>query len=166
MGWKHGLIKTSEYFAWSGMRERCFNKNNQSYERYGGRGITVCERWQGRDGFTNFLADMGQKPTPGHTIERRDNNGNYEPGNVRWATRKEQARNTRRNRLITSGGETKCLHEWAEVSGINPFTILRRLKVGWPVELAISKKARGNGRRRLLRVEKVEPCQTCVEGVR
>ena len=96
---KHGAAcdgaETPEYRAWVEMRRRCRDSNHIGYERYGGRGITVCERWTD---FEAFLADMGQKPTPTHSIDRRDNDGNYEPGNVRWATPEQQQNNRSNNK--------------------------------------------------------------------
>jgi len=95
--WKHGYRTKSDktnptYQAWRAMNGRCGNPNNDKYARYGGRGITICERWRGEDGFVNFLADLGEKPT-GLTLGRIDNNGNYEPGNCRWETQAQQAHN-------------------------------------------------------------------------
>lgn len=93
----HGGTETSEYASWKAMKQRCLDPNRINFKNYGGRGITVCERW--RDSFENFLADMGPKPTPEHSIDRwPDNDGNYEPTNCRWATDSEQQRNTRRQR--------------------------------------------------------------------
>lgn len=93
----HGMRRTTEYTSWLRMRERCYDLNNNRYHLYGGRGITVCERW--RNAFENFYADMGPKPFPYMSIDRIDPNGNYEPSNCRWATPKQQ-RNNQRKQLI------------------------------------------------------------------
>lgn len=95
---KHGKTNTSEFNIWNAMKDRCFNTNNHAYKYYGGRGITVCDRW--KDSFENFLEDMGERPSKKHSIDRfPNNNGNYEPGNCRWATMIQQGRNKRDNRL-------------------------------------------------------------------
>ena len=120
------------------MLTRCTNPQCPKYKDYGGRGITVCERWKE---FTNFLADMGEKPTPKHTIDRfPNNNGNYELSNCRWATNKEQSRNRRNNHVIEAFGKKQTMIEWAEESGI-PFRRLQnRLQRGWTAERAITAK--------------------------
>jgi hypothetical protein len=89
----HGQSRSREYILWSTMKARCANPNREEYSRYGGRGIRVCDRWRGPNGFENFMADMGPRPSPQHTVERNDNDGNYEPSNCTWSTRKEQHKN-------------------------------------------------------------------------
>lgn len=121
------------------MLNRCQNPNVPAYKNYGGRGIAVCQRWLR---FENFLADMGERPA-GMTIERIDNDGNYEPGNVRWATYKEQTRNNRSTQLVTLHGETKCITDWAAETGIKMPTLWARLRLGWSVEDALTKPVRG-----------------------
>jgi hypothetical protein len=97
--------------------------------------VKVCARWLGKDGFANWLHDVGPKPSPAHSLDRYpNNNGDYEPGNVRWATRKEQANNTRRNRVIVFKGEEKSLVQWCEATGLSRSTIRGRLKLGWKID--------------------------------
>lgn len=124
----HGLINTPEYHAWRGIKQRCNYKNSNSYINYGGRGIKVCDRWE--NSFENFLADMGNRPSQKHSIDRIDNDGNYEPSNCRWATRTEQNRNTRQNRLLTFQGKTQCVSEWADELEIPAMAIRNRLHSG------------------------------------
>jgi hypothetical protein len=120
------------------MIQRCTNSNRPDWRYYGGRGITVCKRWLV---FVDFLDDVGPAPR-GKTIERRDNDGNYEPGNCYWATRKEQSNNTRRKRLITANGVTKTLIEWAESSGLSRNVIESRIdRYGWKPKYAVSAKS-------------------------
>jgi len=133
---KHGGVQ-AEYRAWSRMRERCRNPNERSFERYGGRGIKVCEEWQGEGGFERFMEHIGPRPSVKHSLERIDNDGNYESGNVKWATKKEQQRNTRRNRQVTIDGVTKCVAEWAGESQVPASIIYKRLYRGWPPERAV-----------------------------
>lgn len=99
-------LQTPEYKAWSGMKQRCYSPRCRSYRNYGARGITVCDRW--RDSFENFLADMGRKPAANLSIDRIDNDGNYEPGNCRWATWTQQANNTRRSRKKKAPASVSC----------------------------------------------------------
>lgn len=117
------------------MLRRCTNPSDVAWPYYGGRGITVCERWQS---FEQFLEDMGPRPSDAHSIDRIDGNRGYEPGNCRWATKKEQSRNMRRNRMLTLKGVTKPLAAWADTSGINHKTILARLRGGWTIEDALT----------------------------
>lgn len=105
----HGQRKSREYAAWGNMKERCLNPANDKYKYYGGRGITVCERWSK---FENFLADMGPNPGPKYSLERRETNANYSPDNCYWASPITQANNKRNNRLITIGNETDTLANW------------------------------------------------------
>ncbi len=123
------------YRAWQNMKTRCLNPRYAKFADYGGRGITICNRWLN---FANFAADMGERPSVNHSIDRYpDNNGNYEPGNCRWATPLEQARNQRKTILVTIDGEAKCVAEWCAIFGINRSTFQSRMnKLGWrdPVE--------------------------------
>lgn len=128
---KHGQARagkeTPEYRAWKGMMERCRNPRNQAWKNYGGRGITVCARWHD---FAAFLADMGPKPTPTHTLERRDNNVGYSPENCSWATRLEQNNNSRNCRYITLDGRAQSVAAWARERGISLNTVRWRLAHG------------------------------------
>ncbi len=139
------------YKCWQMMLNRCRNRRCAKWHHYGGRGITVCERWQGARGFENFVADMGERPSPKHEIDRIDVNGNYEPGNCRWATRKEQMRNVRSNLVIAFRGESLTLIEWAERLGM-PYTMLhqRFYTLGWNAEKAFTTPAHANSRPRSL----------------
>jgi hypothetical protein len=117
------------------------------YENYGGRGIKVHPDWCARrTGFAAFLKDMGAAPSPEHTLDRIDGTGAYTPDNCRWATRKEQARNRRSNRLIQAFGREQCLAAWSEEVGLSPTTIRYRLLKGWPVERALQKQADREGK--------------------
>lgn len=132
---KHGLYETRVFKVWSSMIERCGNPSHPAYSQYGGRGITVCNRWL--SSVERFLEDMGHPPD-GLSIDRIDNDGNYEPGNCRWASRKEQSRNRRTNRIIEFRGERLCLMEWAERLGISFQTLRHRFLRGWSVEDALT----------------------------
>lgn len=129
---------TPEYKVWRDIKRRCLNPNVWNYSRYGGRGITIAPEW--RDDYLAFLRDVGRRPSPIHSIERIDNDGDYEPGNVRWATRKEQARNRRSSRRLTFRGETRTMTEWAELLGLSVWALSKRLNAhGWSVEDALTK---------------------------
>ncbi len=123
--------------CWEGMLHRCDNPNAHAYNRYGGRGIKVCERWRK---FENFCNDMGSRPQ-GFTIERRNNNKGYSPENCHWASRKEQSNNTRTNRRITYNGKTLTISQWAEQTGLSHCRINRRLEAGWSVSRALTEPA-------------------------
>lgn len=137
--------RTAEWLSWHAMRRRCDDARSPAFRDYGGRGITVCERWRS---FEAFLADMGRRPSAAHSIDRINNDGNYEPGNCRWATQTEQSRNQRSNRMSTHNGQTKCTAEWAEASGIAYSTLKSRLLRGMSIEDAVSLSADRNDRRR------------------
>ena len=128
---RHGMRNTPEYRAWVAMKVRCSN----NHPNYGARGIVVCEKWS--QSFEAFYADMGPRPSLKHSLDRKDVNGNYEPNNTIWSTPTEQGRNQRRNRLITANGETFCLAEWAERTGIKRKTIESRLRRGMQPEIAL-----------------------------
>lgn len=133
---QHGLSHTPEYRSWNAMMRRCLNPASKNWVEYGSRGITVCERWQT---FEMFLADIGQRPTPKHTLERVDNAKGYEPDNCVWATRKTQSRNRRSVPLVEHDGQKRCVAEWAEITGIHPETIRNRLhRNGWTAERALT----------------------------
>ena len=142
----HGFSKTGTYRIWKAMRDRCNREGSIQYRDYGGRGIKVCERW---NSYENFLADMGERPSRKHSIDRYpDIDGNYEPGNCRWATVTDQARHKRSSRMLEFRGETRCLAEWAEITGISEKVIGARLRVlNWTVEQALSMPARPFHRR-------------------
>lgn len=123
----HGLTKSSTYKSWSGMRTRCESVTYRDYPLYGGRGIKICRRWRK---FINFLADMGVKPTPQHTLDRINNNKGYSKANCRWATWKEQQRNRRNNSKYTYQGRTQLIMDWAKEYGLKRQTLERRLKIG------------------------------------
>ena len=132
----HGLSKSGTYETWAMMKRRCYNPGDSSFGNYGGRGIGVCHRW--RWSFGTFLEDMGERPD-GTSIERIDNDGQYEPGNCRWATNTEQARNRRSNKMLTFQGETMCVSAWAERIGLPRKTLEKRLnRHGYTIEEALT----------------------------
>lgn len=122
----HNTVLSGEYKSWQEMKYRCLNKNSMSYRHYGGRGITVCDRWL--HSFENFLSDMGRKPGAQYSIDRVDNNGNYEPGNCRWATPMEQGGNTRCNKWIEYKGERMIQNDWARKFGMTTKLFFQRMK--------------------------------------
>lgn len=133
----HGMRRTPTYATWVSMKSRCTNPRLKEYIHYGGRGITVCDRW--RESFENFLADMGPRP-PGTSLDRINGDMGYAPDNCRWATDVQQQRNRRNNFLISCGGRTLCLSAWAEATGIHVDTIRGRLDSGWSQERALTPK--------------------------
>lgn len=134
---RHGFSRTDEYKIWERMISRCHNRDDSNFAGYGGIGISVCQRW--RESFVDFLTDMGSRPSKGHSLDRYPNQaGNYEPGNVRWATATEQSRNQRSNHLLTHDGQTMTIAAWSEKLGLNRWTIHNRLKYGWSVDRVLS----------------------------
>jgi len=131
----HGLSRTPTHNSWRGMIARCNDPKHDYYRLYGGRGISVCERWLQ---FDNFYFDMGEKPE-GASLDRINNNGNYEPSNCRWATKKEQARNCSTNRLLQYKGRTQSLAAWADEIGMSLQVLRMRIFRGWPTDIAIEK---------------------------
>lgn len=137
---RHGMARQSgrrsEHWIWANMIGRCSDKNSP---RYGGRGIKVCDEWLGPEGFVRFLDHVGPRPSVAHTIDRfPDTDGNYEPGNVRWATRAEQNRNYSRNIFTTVDGERLCLKDAALRRGLKPWAVWQRVKRGWSIEKAFN----------------------------
>lgn len=135
-----GQCTWPEYRVWVGMRERCKNPKDASYHTYGGRGIAVCQRWNAS--FLLFIEDMGRRPSPQHQLDRIDNDGHYEPGNVRWVLPAENMRNTRYTHNITAFGKTQCLLDWATEMGLNPITLHKRIVyLHWDTEKALKTPA-------------------------
>jgi hypothetical protein len=132
----HRKFNSPEYNAWTNMKGRCYNYNHPRYFDYGGRGITVCDRW--RTSFEEFLADMGERPSPNHTLDRKDNNGNYEPGNCRWATIEEQGNNKSNNVRIEFNGKSMTVAQWSRYLGIPIKRIYSRIKYGLKTEEVLS----------------------------
>jgi hypothetical protein len=128
-----------EYNIWKSAKARCHTPTSKDYGRYGSRGISMCKEW--RDSYEVFLRDIGPKPE-GYTLDRIDNNGNYEPGNVKWASRKEQSHNRNNNNNIEYNGETHNLTEWARIIGIHRNTLEKRFKLGWSIEDTLSRRPR------------------------
>lgn len=137
---KHGYANSDIYKRYHNIISRCFNPNVYSYTDYGSRGITVCERW--RNSFEAFYDDVSKLPhfgEKGYSLDRIDNNGNYEPNNVRWATKKEQNNNTRNNHYITYNGKTQTISQWADEYNIGYRKLLERInKLHWNIERALN----------------------------
>lgn len=130
----HGMYRSGEYRVYIGMIARCHNPDRPGYEGYGGRGIRVCERWL--ESFQNFYADMGPRPMAKYEIDRIDNDGNYEPGNCRWTTRKINARNTRSTRRVEYLGQKMAISAVAELAGVSEPLVRSRIERGWSAEQA------------------------------
>ena len=131
--------RAAEYRIWSLIVQRCTNKDNPAYSRYGGRGITICRRWLS---YRNFLADMGRRPTDKHSVERKNNDKGYFKANCVWLLKKHQSRNTSRTVRITFNGRTAHLAEWARIVGLHRTSIKQRLEAGWSIERALTQPSR------------------------
>lgn len=128
---RHGVALTAEFSIWRGMWARCRDK---SHPQYGGRGISICDRWKH---YRNFLEDMGRRPTEDHSIDRIDNNGDYTPENCRWATDVEQARNRSNSVFVELYGKRMHVEEWSHISGVSGTVIRDRLRKGWTSKKAV-----------------------------
>ena len=143
----HGMSRTPEHKIWRAIIDRCSNPKSTSYPNYGGRGITVCDRW--KQSFACFFADMGERPKGDrYSIERRDNSIGYSPENCCWATPREQGLNTRVNHIVECRGESMPVGAWAARLQINPFLIYNRLRDGWTAEEALFTPVGAYGKRR------------------
>ena len=132
----HGMCRTYLYRTWSLMIQRCRNPNNPAFQSYGARGISVCKEWG--LSFEQFQKDVGDRPSPAFSLDRINNDDGYHPANMRWATKSQQARNRRSSRLLVVNGVSRCIAEWAEITGLNRTTIEARLdNRGWSPEDAI-----------------------------
>jgi hypothetical protein len=136
INYKHGMSRTPEYQAWANIIQRCYVTASKSYKTYGAKGIRMCDRW--RNDSSAFLADMGPRPSPKHTVDRVDPNADYSPENCRWATHQIQQCNRTNNRHVTLAGRTQTVSMWARELGLKQHTIARRLRANWSPEDALS----------------------------
>lgn len=136
----HGMEGSPEHGIWRGIKARCYHPKARGYANYGGRGIKMCDRW--KSSFKAFYEDMGPRPSPEHQIDRSDNDKDYEPGNCRWATRAEQNRNRKDNRMLEFRGERMCMADWAKRFGMRNGTLSDRLARGMSVEEALTTPVR------------------------
>ncbi len=134
----HHMSESPEYNTWEGMNRRCTDPSCKAFRRYGGRGITVCDRWKS---FENFFSDMGNRPSAKHSLDRIDNDGPYSPENCRWATVDEQAANKGNTVRVSAFGKRLTIKEWALRTGVHPVTIRGRLRSGWEPQKAVSANA-------------------------
>lgn len=147
----HGYWNKPEYAVWQAIVQRCCNHGNKYFHNYGGRGIGICPEWS--ESFAKFIADVGPRPSPEMLIERVDNSRGYEPGNVVWASRKEQQRNLRSNHILTYRGRAQCVAAWCEEFGLNRGTFEKRRRLGWPLHEALTRPVNRADRRPQARAE-------------
>jgi hypothetical protein len=145
------MTRTKEYNCWISMKQRCGNSRNPAYRNYGGRGIRVCQEWQ--NDFSAFFAHIGKSPEPNSQVDRINNNGNYEPGNVRWTTPKENMRNTRANHIVTHNGKTAPLSMVCEEAGISLSAVSGRLRLGHSLQESLSMPLRRRGKKRYVKYQ-------------
>lgn len=132
---RHGMNKSPEHRAWVHMKQRCTNPKKREYKHYGGRGIKVCDEWM--HSFLAFFEHIGLRPSEKHSLDRIDVNGDYEPGNVRWATHQQQIENTTVVKLVTLDGRSQSISAWEREYGLHRGTVSRRVTSGWSIEMAI-----------------------------
>ena len=152
---KQGLSNTPEGRAIKGAIRRCYSPDYKSYHTYGERGLTVSERYKGYDGIKNLIDDIGRKPTPKHSLDRIDNDKGYEPGNLKWSTRREQDERRTNSRVIIYKGESLILERWAEKFGINSSTIRWRLENSWSVDRAFTTPVNKKTHQKVIKGEKL-----------
>lgn len=131
-------FRSPEWLTWASMYRRCYLPSQPNYKDYGAKGVTVCDEWRGPGGYERFLAEVGRRPSPEHSIDRIDSSLGYQPGNCRWATSQEQNRNRSRTRWIEVDGERLCLQDWADRLGCKHTTISQRLRYGWSERRAVT----------------------------
>jgi hypothetical protein len=136
----HGMSFSTEYNIWRGMLDRCYNEKDSAYHRYGGRGITVCDEW--RNSFETFYADMGNRPSDYHTIDREQNDEGYSKDNCRWATYREQANNRSNNVHYEHNGKNKTLPEWCREFGLDIVIVKNRIRIGWSFDESVELRPR------------------------
>jgi hypothetical protein len=153
--------RTPTYESWRAMRDRCELASHPHYQRYGGRGIRVCEQWLGPEGFANFLRDMGERPSGKHSIDRIDNEGHYEPSNCKWSTMVQQHQNRSTNVNLTHNGKTQCLTAWSVETGIRISTLRARLQRGLSVEEVLTLSTDRWGRHEYVKASKGRVCSNC-----
>jgi hypothetical protein len=141
-GYIHGMSSSPEFNTWAGIQQRCTDVNDPTYQRYGARGITVCDEWKH---FEDFYADMGPRPSPDHSIDRIDNEAGYCKSNCKWSTRKEQCRNRRSTHVVEYQGREMSLMEATEIAGAEYHLVKKRIYRGWDIDRALSEPSRGNG---------------------
>lgn len=140
---RHGMWKSREYVTWIAMIRRCHTKTEPSYSKYGARGIRVCDRW--RERFENFYEDMGPRPSDKHSLDRINNDGNYEPNNCRWVTMKVQGNNRSTNRMIYFNGQSRSMKQWCEHLNLPYSTIGQRILSGWSNSDALTVPIKNTG---------------------